>query len=155
MPTPAPTTRTPAEEACVGFAFADAPITVSTLAELEQGMLGTWAGCVSTPWVEPYWVTITFRDDGTYSGRAMAGSVQPAFYYGTDDDSPDKLYALNDLQDSLKGIGQIDIVFFPGSTNRGDLRNISLMGDQLEFEFFHRSEYGPLTYQLYRQGVAD
>jgi len=24
------------------------------------------------------------------------------------------------------------------------------MGHQLEFEFFHRGTYGPLTYQLYR-----
>jgi hypothetical protein len=24
------------------------------------------------------------------------------------------------------------------------------MGSQLEFEFFHRGEYGPLTYRLYR-----
>jgi hypothetical protein len=24
------------------------------------------------------------------------------------------------------------------------------MGDQLQFEFFHRGQYGPLTYRLYR-----
>jgi hypothetical protein len=29
------------------------------------------------------------------------------------------------------------------------------MGDQLEFEFFHHGQYGPLTYRLYRIGDPD
>jgi hypothetical protein len=143
----------PSPEACRGFAFPAAPITVGSLAELQSGFQGTWIGCVTTPWEPRYWVTITFRDDGTYSAASQAnqlGNWQPAFYYGTDEDSPAKLYELNDLQDSLKGIGQIDIVFSADSINRGELRNIKLMGSQLEFEFFHRGEYGPLTYRLYR-----
>ncbi len=155
-PTPAPTVEAtpeppnPAELACVDFEFTPADVTVSTLDELETGIVGTWAGCVVTPWEPPYWVTLTFRADGTYSSVALAGSEQPALYYGTDDDLSEKRYALNDLQDDGEGIGQIDIAFWPGNTNRGDLRNIRLMDDQLEFEFFHRGEYGPLTYQLHR-----
>lgn len=143
----------PSPEACRGFAFPAGVVTIGTLAELQSGFQGTWIGCVTTPWEPRYWVTITFRDDGTYSGASQAnqlGNWQPAFYYGTDEDSPAKLYELNDLQDSLRGIGQIDIVFSVDSVNRGELRNIKLMGDQLEFEFFHRGEYGPLTYRLYR-----
>jgi hypothetical protein len=141
----------PSPDACEDFPFPTAEITIGTLAELQEGMLGTWSGCVTTPWVAPYWVSITFREDGTYSGTALVQSdAQPAFYYGTDADSPAKVYALNDLQDSLKGLGQIDIVFSVDSVNRGDLRNIMLMGDQLEFEFFHRGQYGPLTYRLHR-----
>jgi hypothetical protein len=105
--------------------------------------------------VAPYWVRITFREDGTYSGVAEAAAGQPAFYYGTDEDSAEKRYELNDLQDDLEGIGQIDIVFWEGNTNRGDLRNISLMGDLLEFEFFHRGAYGPLTYQLYLVAASE
>jgi hypothetical protein len=143
----------PSPEACLDFEFPAAAVTIRSLAELQAGFQGTWAGCVTTPWEPPYWVTITFRDDGTYSGASQAdqlGNWQPAFYYGTDEDSPAKRYELNDLQDSLKGIGQIDIVFSTDSTNRGELRNIKLMGDQLEFEFFHRGEYGPLTYRLDR-----
>jgi hypothetical protein len=115
-------------------------------------MTGHWAGCVVTPWVAPYWVWITLGEDGSYSARSQtnqAGPAQPAFYYGSDEDSPEKRYELNDFQDSLKGVGQIDIWFNKGNTNRGELRNIKLMGDQLEFEFFHRGEYGPLTYRLF------
>lgn len=118
-------------------------------------MVGTWSGCVTTPWVAPYWVTISFRDDGTYSGRALAGATEPAFYYGSDEDSPEKVYELNDLQDDLEGIGQIDIYFWEGNVNRGELRNVSLMGNKLEFEFFHRGSYGPLTYQLYQREDAE
>ena len=102
---------------------------------------------------------MTFRGDGTYSARALVSGGDPAlhdpaFYYGTDDDSPEKLYALNDLQGGL-GTGQIDIAFWEGNVNHGDLRNVELMGNQLQFEFFHRGEYGPLTYQLYRVDSSD
>ena len=148
-PTPEPT---PFPSRCDTFVWSPSPtVSVSSLAELEDGMVGTWEGCVSTPWVPVYWVTITFRADGTYSGYAEENLYgEPAFYYGTDEDSPEKLYELNDLQDDLEGIGQIDIVFWAGNTNRGELRNIRLTGDELEFEFFHRGEYGPLRYQLTR-----
>jgi len=118
-------------------------------------MLGTWEGCVITPWVDPYWVTITFYDDGTYSSRAEDGASEPAMYYGSDDDSPEKRWELNGLEDDLEGVGQIDIYFWPGNTNRGDLRNIRLMGHELEFEFFHRGIYGPLTYQLVRVAPSE
>jgi len=140
----------PSPEACADFQFPVTDITVSSLAELQAGVVGVWGGCVTTPWVPPYWVTITLRGDGTYSSVAIKGAGEPAMYYGSDEDFPEKLYELNDLQDSLKGIGQIDIVFWPGDVNRGELRNIKLMGDRLEFEFFHRGDYGPLTYRLYR-----
>jgi hypothetical protein len=154
--TPGPTTpASPAPGSCDSFVFVPGPITVASLSELEAGIVGTWVGCLTTPWVEPYRVTITFREDGTYGGTAQEGSPDgnPAFYYGSDDDSPEKRYEINDLQDDLEGIGQIEIWFWEGNTNRGDLRNIRLMGDRLEFEFFHRGVYGPLTYRLSR--VAD
>jgi len=142
----------PAPDTCERFAFTTRAISAGSFTELATGMTGNWAGCVTQEWVPAYWVWITFGQDGTYRARSQpnqAATWQPAFYYGTDDDSPEKRYQLNDFQDSLRGVGQIDIVFWPGNTNRGDLRNISLMDDQLEFEFFHRGEYGPFTYRLY------
>ena len=149
----------PSPDACTDLPFEYSSITVSSFADLQAGVVDSWAGCVFTPWVPPYWVTVTLRDDGTYSAHALVNAFvdpgQPAFYYGTDEDSPFKQYAVLDFQESGLGIGQIDIYFFPGSVNRGDLRNIRLMGDQLEFEFFHRSQYGPLTYRLYRIGTPD
>ena len=154
--TPYPSTPPPPSPGeCDTFEFAGGEITVGSVVELQDGIVGTWVGCVITPWVAPYWVTIEFREDGTYSATAEddAPDGLPAFYYGSDEDSPEKRYEINDLQDDLEGIGQIDIWFWEGNTNRGDLRNIRLMGNALEFEFFHRGDYGPLTYRLYR--VAD
>lgn len=158
-PAPSETARAaaagePSPAECLDFEFSAAPVTIDSLGELQEGIVGTWVGCRSTPWVPPLPVTVTFRADGTYSARALVSGDDPAlhdpaFYYGTDDDSPEKLYALNDLQDGL-GTGQIDIVFWEGNINRGELSNVELMGNQLQFEFFHRGEYGPLTYQLYR-----
>jgi hypothetical protein len=140
-------------ERCRDFAFPESAITISTLAELEAGIVGSWEGCVTTPWVATYFVTMTFRDDGTYSAAStevLDAQRMIAMYYGTDDDSTSKRYAINDLQASRKGVGQIDVFFGPGNVSRGDLRNIRLMGDALEFEFFHRSQYGPLTFRLMR-----
>jgi hypothetical protein len=48
-------------------------------------------------------------------------------------------------------VGQIDVVFGPEPGVRDELRNVRLMGDQLEFELFHMAQYGPVTFQLYRQ----
>lgn len=129
--------------------------TAASLAELQAGVAGTWVGCVITPWVSPYEVTFTFRADGTYSSTALTmpdGIVEPALYYGLDGDATGKTYALKDLLDDLTGVGQIDVVFDVGTVVRGDLRNIRLMGDRLEFEFFHRGTYGPIVYQLTRSG---
>jgi hypothetical protein len=147
----------PSPEGCADLPFPSNEISISTLAELEAGMARTWGGCVTTPWIDPYPVIVTFRADGTYSARTLADGefAEPAFYYGTDDDSPQKLYAVNDLQDSLKGVGQIDIVFWEDNINRGDLRNITLMGRQLEFEFFHRGQYGPVEFRLFDIGPEE
>jgi hypothetical protein len=140
-------------EACLGFEFSQRPISVTTLAELNAGVLGTWEGCATTPWTPPYVVAVTFRDDGTYSASSsdvLDGQEMQATYYGTDDEVPGKQYAINDLQDSLKGLGQIDLVFNSGSVTRDELRNIELMGDQLRFEIFHFVTYGPITFELFR-----
>jgi hypothetical protein len=141
-------------EACRDFEFVRDEISVSSYKELAAGVVGTWKGCVTTPWTPMYEVTVTFRDDGTYSAsttEVLDGSELVAMYYGTDDDFPAKLYAINDLQDSRLGVGQIDVVFGPEPGVRDELRNMRLMGDKLEFELFHLDRYGPLTFQLERQ----
>jgi hypothetical protein len=142
---------------CADSDFTRGPISASSFEELRAGVVGTWVGCATTPWLPPYAVAISFRKDGTYSAvsnEIVNGQEAIAFYYGTDDDVPGKRYAISDLQDDGTGVGEIDIVFDVGTVNRGDLRNIRLMGDKLEFEFFHRGEYGPLTYRLTRSGAA-
>ena len=139
-------------EACEGFAFARDEITASSYEDLTAGIVGTWRGCVSTPWTPMYEVTFTFNEDGTYSAvtdEVLDGSRMIALYYGSDEDSPLKTYAITDFQASRLGVGQIDIYFFQKSIVRGSLRNVRLMGDQLEFEVFNR-DYGPVTFQVSR-----
>jgi len=141
-------------EACRDFEFVRGEISVSSYEDLTAGVVGTWKGCVTSPWTPMYEVTITLRQDGTYSAASpevLDGYDMVAMYYGTDDDYPQKLYAINDFQDSQLGIGQIDVVFGPEPGVRDELRNVRLMGDQLEFELFHLDDYGPVTFQLYRQ----
>jgi hypothetical protein len=142
-------------ERCRDFDFSEGPVSVTTFQELAEGVIGTWEGCVDSPWVPDYFVTMVFRDDGTYSSESaeeLDGQEMIALYYGTDEESPAKRFAINDLQDNLTGLGQIDIVHSVDPTvtpGRGEMRDIRLMGDQLEFEFFYRG-YGPLVFRLFR-----
>ncbi len=141
-------------EACKDFAFERRAVSVDTFDELTAGVVGTWRGCVTTPWMPMYQVTVTLRADGTYSAHTsevLDGNRMIAMYYGIDDDLPTKVYAVRDLQDSRLGVGQIDIAFDTGPAIRDSLRNVRLMGDKLEFEVFHFEQYGPITFQLYRQ----
>ena len=138
-------------EKCLGFDFAASEITASSLEELADGMLGTWTGCVTTPWTPVYWATITFRSDGTYSahsGETLDGRKMVALYYGDDTDSPRDIYALDDFQATRKGVGTMDLDSGI-SVNHDELRRIALMGDDLQFEFWHRG-YGPVTFRLKR-----
>ena len=140
-------------ERCLGFDFPKADISVSTIDGLMSGMVGTWHGCVTTPWTIMYGVDVTFRADGTYSassGEVLDGQTMTALYYGTDDDSPLKQWWINDFQASNKGVGEIDIVFDAKGVVRDELRNVKLMGDQLELELFHMGQYGPVLVQLFR-----
>jgi hypothetical protein len=137
-------------ERCLGVSFDGGPVTADTFQELRAGMIGSWRGCVDTPWTPTYQVDIEFRRDGTYratGGESLDGQHMTALYYGSDRASREKRYALLDMQDSGRGLGQIDLWWRPGDTNRGELRNIRLMGDVLTFEVFH-GESGPITFWL-------
>jgi hypothetical protein len=141
-------------EACRDFRFERGEISANTFEELTAGVVGTWKGCATTPWTTMYEVTVTLRDNGTYSAattEVLDGIRMIALYYGTDDDDPSKVYAINDFQDSRLGIGHIDISLAKGEAVRDSLRNVRLMGDQLELEVFHLDRYGPITLRLYRQ----
>jgi hypothetical protein len=142
-----------APERCAGWELPAEAISISTIDELTAGMVGSWHGCVDTPWVPTYWVDLDFRADGTYSSVAnevLDGSSEPAMYYGTDDDDPAKRWRVDDLQASGLGVGVIDIVFDGDSVNRDAISAIRLMGDRLEFEMMHGGAYGPLVFQLVR-----
>jgi len=120
------------------------------LARLRKAVQGSWTGTVSTPWKPPYPVTMTFFVNGTYSARC----TQPdcvAMYYGTDDDSPEKRYDIQDLRSDDKGRGEVVFYFGPGNTNGGELRGMEVSGDgnALSFEAW-KGTSGPLKFSLRR-----
>lgn len=122
------------------------------LARLRQGVLGTWKGTVTTPWQPPYAVTITFEADGHYSAHCVQLDVScRAFYWGSDLDTPEKRYDIQDVRADGKGTAEILIWFDPGNVNHGQLRSIDLSadGNTLTFEAW-KDSYGPLKFALTR-----
>jgi hypothetical protein len=139
---------------CKDFSFSEAATTATTPEEMQNGMVGTWQGCVTTPWVPKYFVTITFRNNGNYSaksGEQLDFRDMNAMYYGTEDDNASKKFSINNVQ---SGVGSGNIVIWfgnSGTTTNDDLKNVKLMGNKLSFEILHLKQYGPLTFQLNRQ----
>jgi hypothetical protein len=132
----------------------------AALKRLTTGMVGEWYGVVTTPWTEPYAVTLTFGEDGSYSGQCVWSSNQCclAFYYGTDDDSELKRYELEGVTFDGEGYGTIDIIFgvdgsYGESSYQGALENLELDAtfDRLRFDFMYGT-YGPLAFDLGRRG---
>jgi hypothetical protein len=140
---------------CKNYSFTDSASTTATLEELQSGIVGTWQGCVTTPWTPAYWVTVTFKNDGTYtafSSEILDGQSMVPMYYGGQQNSSKDTYAIDTLQNGL-GTGRFNIVFTDGSGSvvDEDMQLIKLMGNKLSFRFKHFNQYGPLTYQLNRQ----
>lgn len=119
------------------------------LAALRQNILGTWIGTMKTPWsgTADCKVFFTFNGD-TYSARSIDGTCT-ALYYGSDDDSPEKTYFLDDITAAGEGQGDITIWFGPGNTNQGVIRRIALGGNGLTFQIF-KGDYGPFEYSMFR-----
>jgi hypothetical protein len=139
---------------CKGFSFSESATTAVTTDDLQNGMVGTWTGCVTTPWVPKYFVTITFRSDGSYSARSgeqLDFRDMNAMYYGTEDDNASKKFSISSVQSGI-GTGHI-VIWFGNShtTTNDDLKNVKLMGNKLSFDMMHFDIYGPLTFQLNRQ----
>jgi len=115
---------------------------------------------VTTPWVPPYDVTLTFGADGSYSGacRWSSNMCCVAFYYGTDDYTSLKRYALDTVTAAGQVGGPIDIIYdyqaagYAESGYQGDLRRVELdtTGNRLRFEFWYGGDYGPLKFDLAR-----
>ncbi|MEZ4923549.1 MAG: hypothetical protein R2780_10285 [Crocinitomicaceae bacterium] len=124
------------------------------LNSMELAFAGTWEGMVETPWTSPYHVQLTFNPNDTYSGFST-NSTYPAFYYGTDANSPDKVYDLTttyNYNNQLAASGTIDIVFSVGTVNQDEILNVRFHDnlDSLRFDFIHQGQYGPLKYELNR-----
>lgn len=123
---------------------------------LDIGIVGTWQGVVTTPWVEPYSVEVMFRDDRTYAARCTGGDEFCAvFYYGVDGDGAGREYRLTDLLANGEGVGRLRVVFGSNSQQWGDIEALRLSsdGEALTFEFWpdwFDSRPGPIEFELQR-----
>ena len=130
------------------------------VSEYNEKLIGVWIGNVSTPWTGPYNIELEVFANGNYSAHALSAYkypsgdevLFPAFYYGTDNNSDLKIIELNDLYSTGKASGEI-IIFFDPNTNTGTLKQVAFSNNcnNLQFEFWHRNEYGPLKYKLTRK----
>lgn len=118
-----------------------------SLSSYRKYFIGKWIGSVSTPWTKPYNVEIEFNASG-YSAKTISNSNNPAFYYGMDNGT----YLIDNIPLNKKASGEIVINFGGGSTNTGTIKNISFYNsfNNLTFDFLHRNEYGPISYNLTR-----
>jgi len=117
-------------------------------ARARYGMVATWTGTATSPWVAPYTVEIAFAADGTYDAHTVDRSgvsyaVTP-FYYGADPVSG--TYELVDLHANGEASGKISI---DPAQSADPLDAIRFNDDltHLRFEYSHRG-YGPIVYEL-------
>jgi hypothetical protein len=123
------------------------------LARLRRGIVGTWLGTQTNPWNNPGCATkIQFEANGHYSAHSPNDACV-VFYYGSNDDSAEKTYQLDDVLANGEGHGEIEIWFSRGVTNRGELRHLFLSADENELRFeTWKDMYGPLVFTLKRVG---
>jgi len=124
--------------------------------KLAWAIKAHWRGkaAVSFGGSEIFVVDVTFEPDGHYEAHSLMPGYA-AFYYGADDDVPEKTWDLDgfngNMNGTLGGLGSITIWFGPGETQRGELLDMVVSDDlsALRFRFFP-SWLGvqPLVYDL-------
>jgi hypothetical protein len=144
--------RSGAQVCNAGGAFDPCQCTESaSLQVYKRAIVGKWAGLVETPWRAPYKVTMTFTADGHYAAHCLEPDCV-ALYYGADDDTPEKVYELQDVRADGAAHGEIAIWFMPGDTNRGELRSLRLAEEAMLVSFeVWKQDYGPVTFTLRRE----
>jgi hypothetical protein len=120
---------------------------------LKYGFAAAWGGTATSKpgWSPPSWpIDATFEPNGHYSAHCRNSGSCAAFYYGSDDESTGKTYVIDDIQDSGKGIGSLQVLSNGGGFGQIDLKHISLSDDltSLTFESWN-GKYGPVTYDLH------
>lgn len=140
---------------CDTSSFDESSPTPTNLGELELSILGEWRGCVSTPWMPKYLISILFKEDGTYSSTLLKHppNITPgsALYYGTDKDSSEKTFAITGFDTNINtGMGNLVVYFDTGTKVTQGLPDIKVMGNKLSFSYYHFNQYGPLKFELVR-----
>jgi hypothetical protein len=145
-------------QVCLATGKFDVCVCTNELDRIRKGMVGTWIGVHSDPWVSPFKVTIVFGANGVYTGHCAQGVCPaPVFYYGVDDDSPAKTYQLQSLNlGDRSASGIINIVFDAAGTDvtQGSIEEVDLStdGSRLTFQFWAtwNGRYGPVRFDLTR-----
>lgn len=129
------------------------------IAQVRTEMVGSWRGIVTTPWVPPYGVELSFEADGHYSSRCLESSNTTcvAFYYGTDTDSTLKQVRLEDSTVFGKVSGEIDVAFsvdgtdfyLPGWQGRIKDLEVDASGQRMRFDF-STGEGSWISFDLWR-----
>jgi hypothetical protein len=117
-------------------------------ARARYGMVGTWRGTATSPWVAPYTVEISFGGDGMYDAHTVdpgaVGYAVTPFYY--DQDPEHDRYELVDLHANGEVSGQIYLQWLD-SPDRLDAIRFNDELTHLHFEYYH-FDYGPVVYDL-------
>ncbi|MBK9266371.1 MAG: hypothetical protein IPM54_42120 [Polyangiaceae bacterium] len=124
---------------------------------LVYGFAGHYRGMANPPamWgqYDEYPVDIHFAADGHYKAECLWEDCT-AFYYGSNNDVPQKTYEVDDMLDDGTGVASIRISFDDtgGSVTTGTLREIVVSEDfeHLTFEFYPTwlGMKGPILYDL-------
>ncbi|UQA59580.1 hypothetical protein [Polyangium aurulentum] len=109
--------------------------------KLAWAMTAHWRGKAAASFPggsEVFVVDVTFEPDGHYKAHSLMPGYA-AFYYGADDDVPEKTWDLDgfggNVDGELEGIGSITIWFGPGNTQRGELLGVEMSEDLSAMRF--------------------
>src|SRR5262249_30712176 len=111
-----------------------------------------WAGMAGSPWGPPFPGDINVPAGGADSADCLESSCI-ALYYGSDQDDPGKMYAIDAVDSVGRGFGNIDIFFQPNDYNTDVLGDIEVSEDLTSLTFLYThyeggSVYGPIEYRL-------
>ena len=99
-----------------------------------------------------YNIVFKLDSNGHYSAYNPEPNSTSALYYGTDEDSDNKNFHLEDILANGTGVGKITIQFDVGTTNVDQISNLKFNStyDTLSFNMWHHNQYGPLEFLLVR-----
>jgi hypothetical protein len=135
------------------------PPEADELAQLTWAMTAHWRGKVMTTFEtgaggEAFLVDVTFEPTGHYKAHSLMPGYK-AFYYGEDDDVPEKtwtLFGLDGIDDDRHGVGELEVWFGPGNTQTGQFQRVMASEDlsALRFHFIpiFSGFVAPLLYEL-------
>ena len=128
------------------------PWEVQQLARLRRGIVGRWTGLQHNPWdfiTGPCTCTVSFSATN-YTGHSI-GDRCTVFNWGTNMDSPLKIYGIDSASPEGVGKGRLTLFWDAGTTNEADILDLNLSNDENELQFkVMYAGSGPLEFSLKR-----